>query len=249
MTVSPAPVTSATSRAVAGRCPSKDSSSSHMPCSPRVMSTPRRGCAIAKGARGRLRVGFPADAQVRRDLRLVVVRRDQRGARVVLEVRDLRIDQQRHTPLTGDRRQARHQCTRDGALQVIGHHNRLHRLGQRHRALDERRLDRAGRLGVRLVVHARHLLIAGGHDAHLRRGAPLRVGEQAAGRDAVRLQPGAQRRCRRVGARPVRRDVPSRRARRRCWRRWPRRQPGSPRARRPRSAPGLPARCARRAPR
>ena len=43
ITVSPAPVTSATSRATAGSSPSTvvppDASSTHIPCSPRVMST------------------------------------------------------------------------------------------------------------------------------------------------------------------------------------------------------------------
>ena len=48
----------------------------------------------SRAARARVVVG--ADAHVRRDLRFVVVRRHERRAGVVVDVRDLRIDQHRH---------------------------------------------------------------------------------------------------------------------------------------------------------
>ena len=96
MTVSPAPVTSDTSRASAGelRFPIRRQQ-------PHAVLAARDQHALAAApARGRVRrrvarfVCGP-DPHVRDRLRLVVVRRDDRRARVVVDVRDFRIDQDR----------------------------------------------------------------------------------------------------------------------------------------------------------
>jgi len=69
-----------------------------MPFSPRVMSTASH-CARGRNARAVLaRVVVGPDAMVRRNLGFLMIRRDQGRARIAREVRNLRIDDQRHRP-------------------------------------------------------------------------------------------------------------------------------------------------------
>ena len=136
--------------------------------------------ALAEPPRGLARVGGRSDPHVRHRLRLVVVRRDHRRARVVLDVRHLRIDEQRDAVACAPRprRPRRPAASRRPS-------------GSRRSTIacadaasspilrDDGGLDRRRDLAVALVVDPRHLLVARRHHAQLPRRAARRVADDA----------------------------------------------------------------------
>ena len=117
-TVSPAPVTSATSRAV-GRQVAFDAvgREPHAVLAHRDQHARRTAPARERRPRRARASSFVRMRRLRRHLRFVMVRRDQRGAGVVSRVRDLRIDEHRDAVrLARSATSRRHQPPRDEAL-------------------------------------------------------------------------------------------------------------------------------------
>ena len=119
----------------------------------------RRSGEGAEGAGRRAGVGVVADPHVRRHFGFVVVRRDQRGAGVGREVRDLGIDQHRDAGRGPAFGQPPHQARRDGPLQVVGHDDHrgaLEGANRRRRAAPPR-----WRWRLRHRIRSRHARPAG----------------------------------------------------------------------------------------
>ena len=213
-----------------------------MPCSPRVISTPSHRARSRNTPRRRGRVLVGPDAQVRRDLRLVVVRRDERRAGVVVDVRDLRIDQDRDRPGACALGDARPRAPGSPRPSDSPRHDDLRVVEPRAACAISVALDVAVGLGVGLVVDARHLLVARGDDALLGRRRARRIDDEPVAADPVRGELGPQPCPRRRRGRRGRRGRRARRAPARCARRWRRRRCGTRRDRARRPAPAPPAR-------
>ena len=173
MTVSPAPVTSDTSRAVARRAPSSPRGGQ-----PHAAFAERDEHAADAGARhdrpGRLaRLVWRADAPAGCGFGLDVVGRHQRGAAIELEVRHLGVDQQRQASLVRAGDEVRHQASRHHALLVVGDQQGAGAvevsIDDGHEAVFGGRVE----VAIGLVVDSRHLLVAAGHHPHLRGGPPI----------------------------------------------------------------------------
>ena len=156
ITVSPAPVTSNTSRARVGSVSGSASRrNSVMPCSPRVTSSASK---IELGAQRRplakqIRlVGARADD----GLELAAVRRQRERAAVALEVRALRVDERRHAGRAARRDELRRAAQR--ALRVVGEHDGVdaaHELRERPAELLGARRERLLRVDADELLAAR----------------------------------------------------------------------------------------------
>jgi hypothetical protein len=144
--------------------------------------------AFAEELRRRRRVVGAADQTVRGDLGLVMIGRHQRGAGVVVDVRDLRIDEHGNTARASGRHHTRHHVPRHGSLQVVRHEDRV-RPGRQPLHLAGHQLLRvAGHFVIAFVVDSGHLQVSRRHDPELRRRAPRRILDEPRGADAGRRQ-------------------------------------------------------------
>ena len=99
----------------------------------------------------------------------MVVGRDDGRARVVVDVRDLRIDEQRDLPASRRLDDRFHHAPGDTALEVVGDHDGRRVGGALLNRVDDAAFGVAANFRVVFVIDARHLLIALGHDSHFRR--------------------------------------------------------------------------------
>ena len=220
ITVSPAPLTSYTSRAWAGTCsrsPSRIQRHAFFAARHQQRVRSQLAAQLAAPCASSSRLVLPAP---RHFAKLGAVRREQRRAAIARVVVAFRIDEHR---LARRARQRDHALdVREPALAVVGQDDRVACRADalRNRAAWQRRTSW---LGLGLEIDAQQLLLAA-DDAQLDRGVQARR-RGAAGavmRLAVQQSWSAMRRPRR--ARPPKAASPARRAPPRCARRWPRRR-------------------------